>query len=261
MRKSEVCPNCQEWKDRHSKLCKKCRDILRKPTIIRNCKNCNEKLNLSKNPKKIFCNRSCSAIWNNKNREISTFRKRNQRFCQKCNKDITYEHDSYRIKRKYCVECGKGKHIKYLIDSVNKNNKELRSNWKERKKGKCQNCNEPISAGASRCRKCVNTVDLTGITLGEYLGEHTCYKDCNKYTAVRSLGYAKNKKLQKLPCQKCGYDRHVDICHIKPVSSFSLNDLLDDIHHPSNILVLCRNCHWEFDHQMLELKDIPPRQT
>lgn len=55
-------------------------------------------------------------------------------------------------------------------------------------------------------------------------------------------------------CQVCGYKRHVEHCHIKPVSSFPPEALLSDINAPSNVYILCRNHHWEFDHGKLEEK-------
>ena len=49
-------------------------------------------------------------------------------------------------------------------------------------------------------------------------------------------------------CAHCGYDKHVEIAHVKPVSSFPQTALLLEINSRSNLLHLCPNCHWEFDH-------------
>jgi hypothetical protein len=35
--------------------------------------------------------------------------------------------------------------------------------------------------------------------------------------------------------------------------------LLGEINSPDNVLILCRNCHWEFDHNHLQDDDVPPR--
>ena len=48
-------------------------------------------------------------------------------------------------------------------------------------------------------------------------------------------------------CSQCGYSKHVEVCHIVPVSSFSGDRTLGEVNSLSNIIVLCRNCHWEFD--------------
>ncbi len=48
-------------------------------------------------------------------------------------------------------------------------------------------------------------------------------------------------------CQKCGYDKHIEVAHVRPVSDFSGDSLLVDINDISNLVGLCPNCHWEFD--------------
>lgn len=57
-------------------------------------------------------------------------------------------------------------------------------------------------------------------------------------------------------CQRCGYDKHFDVCHIKPVSSFSKDSLVSEVNHISNLIALCKNCHWEFDNGLLNLEEI-----
>ena len=58
-------------------------------------------------------------------------------------------------------------------------------------------------------------------------------------------------------CYNCGYDKHVEIAHIQSVNSFSGDITLDIINHPSNLIHLCPNCHWEFDHGLLDIINIP----
>ena len=48
-------------------------------------------------------------------------------------------------------------------------------------------------------------------------------------------------------CEQCGYDKHVEVCHIKPIQSFPSQTAIDIINDISNLIVLCPNCHWEFD--------------
>lgn len=76
---------------------------------------------------------------------------------------------------------------------------------------------------------------------------------------VRIFARSWNKLLTKLPCQVCGYVPHIELCHIKPISDFSVDDTLGSINSPDNILVLCRNHHWEFDNGYLNIKSIPSR--
>ena len=83
--------------------------------------------------------------------------------------------------------------------------------------------------------------DWSNITLG------TLKKDCKDYRkTIRGLANIWTKKIGR--CIKCGYDIHTETCHIKPVSAFSDDDLILDINASSNLIELCPNCHWEFDH-------------
>ena len=54
-------------------------------------------------------------------------------------------------------------------------------------------------------------------------------------------------------CQNCGYSKHVEVCHLKPVSKFLPTATLAEINAFSNLIVLCPNCHWELDHELLKL--------
>lgn len=64
---------------------------------------------------------------------------------------------------------------------------------------------------------------------------------------VRSFARSWLVHLTKLPCAHCGYSKHVELAHIKPVSSFPDSALLSEINSETNVIQLCPNCHWEFD--------------
>jgi hypothetical protein len=52
-------------------------------------------------------------------------------------------------------------------------------------------------------------------------------------------------------CQACGYDKHVEYCHIRPIKAFPDSTTVQTVSGPENILILCPNCHWEYDHGLL----------
>ena len=52
-------------------------------------------------------------------------------------------------------------------------------------------------------------------------------------------------------CQVCGYDKHVEYCHIQPIKSFADSTVVHVVSGPDNILILCPNCHWEYDQGLL----------
>ena len=74
---------------------------------------------------------------------------------------------------------------------------------------------------------------------------------------VRALNRIWNKSLSKEPCRKCGYRLHVELAHLKPITSFSDNTPLKVVNDPSNLVPFCPNCHWEFDRGLFKVDDIP----
>lgn len=54
-------------------------------------------------------------------------------------------------------------------------------------------------------------------------------------------------------CIICGYDKFVDVCHIKPVAAFSRQAKLKEINAPENLIYLCPNHHREYDRGVLNL--------
>ena len=50
-------------------------------------------------------------------------------------------------------------------------------------------------------------------------------------------------------CEVCGWEHHVEVCHVKPISDFPLQTTIDTINARSNLRLLCPNCHWLFDHK------------
>lgn len=166
-----------------------------------NCRRC--KIELTKPDSKIFCSRSCAAIYNNTRhpkrvRVISS--------CINCKKDTEYGN------RKFCVSC-----IKQRWDKT----------W-------------PLKPLKFR-------------TLKEELLLNP-EKGANKYNRIRgSLRNEFKAVIKKQKCKNCGYDKHVEICHIKPISVFPLNALIKTVNSRSNAVLLCPNCHWELDNGKLKL--------
>lgn len=93
-------------------------------------------------------------------------------------------------------------------------------------------------------------------TIGEYRnllsvrGKHRSWVSAH----VRNFAREWNKELRKMPCRNCGYSKHVELCHRKAISGFPDETPLRVINSAENIYVLCRNCHWEFDHGHLTLQ-------
>jgi hypothetical protein len=48
-------------------------------------------------------------------------------------------------------------------------------------------------------------------------------------------------------CFSCGYGKHIEVCHIRSVSSFPPSALIEEINALDNLKALCPNHHWEYD--------------
>jgi predicted restriction endonuclease len=59
----------------------------------------------------------------------------------------------------------------------------------------------------------------------------------------------------------CGYSKHVEACHIRRIADFPASATVGEINHADNMLVLCPNCHWEFDAGLLSVAAIRGRAS
>lgn len=119
----------------------------------------------------------------------------------------------------------------------------------------CARCpNIVMSSRSSLCITCnsiygVKSKDIKNKTIGEYRnmmsvkGKHPSWL----HAAIRGFAHTWLEHLTHEPCRNCGYTKHVELCHIKPISKFPDSALLKDVNAESNVMPLCRNCHWEMD--------------
>jgi hypothetical protein len=122
---------------------------------------------------------------------------------------------------------------------------------------KCKNCCKKYSRKNKikqhkLCQECY--FDYKNILFGnktklEILKESTSYASKHKYEKIRQHAkrMAKRNNWSTNKCQKCNYDKHTEICHIKPIHEFVDTDLINKINAKENICFLCPNCHWELD--------------
>ncbi len=91
-------------------------------------------------------------------------------------------------------------------------------------------------------------------TLGEYINLPglKLLHNSSRFAYIRNFARSWLKHLLDLSCFNCGYSKHKELCHIKPISEFSNDSLLSEINCEYNVLPLCPNCHWEFDNNQLD---------
>ena len=158
------------------------------------------------------------------------------RVCPVCQKPLSY-------KQRFGTYCSRS--------CANKTNSHLKPK-RQKKQRFCKYCGVPIGTGrCATCDQCgPNKRNWDKITLGET-------QQLRKYqvsSRIRTL--ARRAYIRAFPspvCRICGYSKHVEIHHIKPVSSFSSDTPISVINQLENLIALCPNCHWEFDHGILKL--------
>lgn len=148
--------------------------------------------------------------------------------CNKCNKETTNV--------KYCSRS--------CANSVNN------SKFKKRKlKNKCKLCSTKIYSDVVYCTNCWKTKKIgCDITLKESINNRLHKSSAFALIRARARKIAKDNNMNI--CEFCNYTKHVEICHIKPISTFPDNTKISIINSITNLKALCPNCHWEFDHNL-----------
>lgn len=57
-------------------------------------------------------------------------------------------------------------------------------------------------------------------------------------------------------CAVRHYCVHYEVCYIRPINSFLPTDSIGDVNKLSNLVALCPNHHWEFDHGLLPVAEV-----
>jgi hypothetical protein len=120
------------------------------------------------------------------------------------------------------------------------------------KSTRCIDCQGPIRWGYRRCKACheqlrrLDQKTLQEATLGR--------TDATRYTGVRSHArkvFADSGKPKQ--CVVCGYDKHVEICHICEISAFPPETPVIVVNDLANLVALCPNHHWELDNGLIQM--------
>lgn len=123
----------------------------------------------------------------------------------------------------------------------------------------CLDCGEAVGRSATRrprkyCDICVRK-SHTGRDVAER-SKGALFKDRKNWQSARSAIRRHAQRIYDSTvkgscCFVCAYSAHVEIAHIRAVSSFSDDALISEINAPSNLVGLCPNHHWEFDNGKL----------
>lgn len=122
----------------------------------------------------------------------------------------------------------------------------------------CDRCKNPCTTTRRFCRSCWSII-VTERSIFRW--ENALIKELkaggnannSRYTYIRELArknFYSDSNIKA--CFICGYDKHIEVCHIKPIKSFSDDTKVSEINHINNLIGLCRNHHWELDHNLLD---------
>jgi len=184
------------------------------------CKRCSKEF-IQNQPFQIYCSNSCAQAY---------YREKN--------------------KTQNCLFCGTPTHNPKFCGHKCSHSHKLANGqikFKQRTK-KCKKCEALILSVWTYCRNCkpVKTKYIPDITLKE--ATYELHHKSSAFALVRSRARIVAKTHNLNTCKHCGYSRHVEIAHIKPIASYPEDTMLSEINDISNLIPLCPNCHWEFDH-------------
>lgn len=90
------------------------------------------------------------------------------------------------------------------------------------------------------------------ITKGELFNTSISWQHARNYICKDARKIFQSSCKDK-SCVVCGYNNHVEVAHIKSVSSFTDNTPVSEINDISNLIALCPNHHWEYDNNILDI--------
>ncbi len=132
------------------------------------------------------------------------------------------------------------------------------------KKFYCCECGVKVGTGRKKCDDChrenpkkggipKSLIDWDNITLSD-VADRATYQVHAQIRQRARFRYRKSSRPKY--CANCGYDKHIEICHIQAISDFSPETNVSKINDLKNLVALCPNCHWELDNGELKIGDI-----
>lgn len=187
---------------------------------------------------------------------------KNKKYCSlSCgNKNRPKTHPKQKIFKNICINCNsQTNNLKFCSSScAAKVNNKLSPKRKTEKHNLCLKCDKKLSRCKNKrknqlCSLCSNkelVLEYGEKTMKDAIAHaYEVRSSRHKYELIRSHAHRLSKYMNWKThiCQICGWDKHTELCHIKPIHTFSLDCLLKEINCKENIIFLCPNCHWLMD--------------
>jgi hypothetical protein len=118
--------------------------------------------------------------------------------------------------------------------------------------GRCSVCDFPIPRRNRYCLQHRPNQPLDRSQPIRTVADGSDHAAC-RYARLRQD--ARRQYLTAFPyrCSRCGYDKHIEVCHKRPLTSFPLDTPISVVNALGNLVGFCPNCHWEYDHGFLQL--------
>jgi hypothetical protein len=129
-------------------------------------------------------------------------------------------------------------------------NVEFKRTYSHKRRGLCKQCTEIWKSHTSK--EFQDKLKLKDFFNSSSIkGKHPSWKSAH----IRELNRRRWDFDKFGSCVVCGYDKHIELAHIKAISSFDENATIGEVNSIMNVLPLCRNHHWEFDNNSLDKKN------
>jgi len=158
---------------------------------------------------------------------------------------------------KPCAVCGRPTtNPKFCSRSCSATHSNLVAPKRKKEPRYCKYCGVQVEKRSRVCDACnPNNVDWTSRTIGEIQANAKYQVSAALRTVARQVYRQSNRPRV---CHNCGYDKHVEICHIRAIGAFPDDTPVAVVSGLDNLVALCPNCHWEFDHGLLNIEPRPP---
>lgn len=173
--------------------------------------------------------------------------------------------EEYNANPNVCLNCGKPIYCEVgkVLSEIKKKkfcnhscSASYNNSHREKKEYFCTKCGKSIGFGydihrRTLCDECnPNNVDWDKITYGEVKAK----RGYQVNSRIRELARTKYFNTYNNPsCKFCGYDKHVEIHHIKGISTFSDDTPISVINDLSNLIAVCPNHHWELENGYISI--------
>lgn len=99
-----------------------------------------------------------------------------------------------------------------------------------------------------------NKLVIPTTTKGELINKRSNWQSWRSTIQKHARSVYKKSDRAKC-CIVCGYNKTYEVAHIKAVSDFDDDVLISEINNINNLIALCPNHHWEFDHGQLNIDE------